>query len=140
MFFIVYVSSAVTPFSRHELDNLLTKSRDNNVKLGITGMLLYKDGNFMQLLEGEEPVVLKLFAAIGRDPRHCGTTILIQGALAERQFSDWSMGFCDLNAADAVSAPGYSEFRNTPLTGNEFASDPERCQKLLRLLQRAMVI
>jgi len=49
---LVYVSSATELFSDTQLENLLLRSRQNNSTLGITGMLLYKDGNFMQCLEG----------------------------------------------------------------------------------------
>jgi Sensors of blue-light using FAD. len=48
MFFLVYVSSATRPFSREDLRVLLETCRKNNAELGVTGMLLYKDGNFMQ--------------------------------------------------------------------------------------------
>jgi Sensors of blue-light using FAD len=138
MFFLVYVSSAVKPFLQSELLDLLAKSRENNARLGITGMLLYKDGNFMQALEGEEGAVQALYARIGRDPRHRGLLTLLQGPLEERQFPEWSMGFRDLNAADVLSTPGYSEFLNTPLMGKEFSSDPTRCQKLLLTFKRNM--
>ena len=60
MFHLVYVSSAVRPFSKSELVELLNVTRDNNSRLGVTGMLLYRDGNFMQVLEGGEPVVRAL--------------------------------------------------------------------------------
>jgi hypothetical protein len=138
MFFLVYVSSAVRPFSQSELVELLAKSHENNAPLGVTGMLLYKDGNFMQVLEGEEEVVRTLYARIGLDPRHRGLLTILQGPLAERQFLDWSMGFRDLNAADALATPGYNEFLNTPLTGEEFSPDPTRCQKLLTMFKRTM--
>ena len=72
---------------------LLEHARRNNEKAGVTGMLLYKDGNFMQVLEGEERVVQALSAKIGRDPRHEKMVTLLEGPLAEREFSDWSMGF-----------------------------------------------
>jgi hypothetical protein len=138
MHFLVYVSSAVTPFSGSELVDLLKKSHEKNATLGITGMLLYKDGNFMQVLEGEEEVVRTLYTRIAGDPRHRGLHTLLQRPLAERQFPDWSMGFRDLNAADALSIPGYSEFLNAPLTGEEFASNPTRCQKFLMMFKRNM--
>ena len=47
---IVYVSSATRPFQEAELQDLLLKARENNARLGVTGMLLYIGGNFMQLL------------------------------------------------------------------------------------------
>lgn len=138
MFFLIYVSSAVMPFSRSELVELLAKSHENNAALDVSGMLLYKDGNFMQVLEGEEEVVRNLYAKIGLDPRHRGLLIILQGSLEERQFPDWSMGFRDLNAADAISTPGYNEFLNTPLTDEKFSLDPTRSQKLLMVFKKSM--
>jgi hypothetical protein len=138
MLFLVYLSSADTLFSPAELHDLLTHIRAKNARLGITGVLLYKDGNFMQLLEGEPDVVRALYTTIQRDPRHHGVLILLQGPLAERQYPDWSMGFRDVNAAEVQSMPSYSEFLNTPLTGEEFASNPSRCQKLLLTFKKYM--
>lgn len=138
MFFLVYVSSAVNQFSKDELLDLLEKSRVNNASLSITGMLLYKDGNFMQILEGEKEAVLALRDRISRDPRHKGILSLLQGALAERQFPEWTMGFRDLNSAELSAAPGFNEFMNTPLTGAEFSADPSRAHKLLLTFKRTM--
>ncbi len=138
MFFTIYASSATTPFSHSDLLNLLAKSRENNEKLGITGMLLYKEGNFMQVLEGEEAVVRSLHAKIERDPRHKGMSTLLWGTQEKRQFPDWSMGFRDLNRIDVQSVPGYSKFLNTPLTSAAFSSEPTRCQKLLQTFKEIM--
>ena len=137
MYSLIYVSSAVTPFSPVELTDLLAISHQNNALLGITGMLLYKDGNVMQALEGEEAAVRKLYAKIGRDPRHRGVQTLLQGPVDERQFPAWSMGFRDLRAG-GDAPPGYSQFLNTPLTGEEFATDLTRCQKLLTTFKKSM--
>ena len=64
MFSLVYVSAAVTWFSDRELRGLLAQCRLSNAQTGITGMLLYKDGNFMQTLEGDERTVRALEARI----------------------------------------------------------------------------
>jgi hypothetical protein len=138
MFSLVYVSSAVTPFSQAELAGLLATCHRNNASRGITGMLLYKDGNVMQVLEGDEAAVLELHEKIGRDPRHHGMITLLQGPLQERQFPGWSMGFRDLRSRHAAAPTGYSEFLNTPLTGQEFSADPTRCQRLLMMFKKSM--
>jgi D-alanine-D-alanine ligase-like ATP-grasp enzyme len=138
LYSLVYVSSAVTLFSSAELVALLDQSRANNARLGISGMLLYKDGNTMQLLEGERDAVLALYERIAVDPRHRGVLRLLEGPTETRLFADWSMAFHDLNAPDAGAIPGYSEFLNTPLTGAEFSANPTRCQKLLTTFKRAM--
>lgn len=138
LFFLVYVSSAVRPFTRPDLEDLLATSRENNAELGITGMLLYKDGNFMQVLEGEEEPVRALYDKIGDDLRHRGEITLREGFTEGRQFPDWSMGFRDLESQEVRETPGYSEFLNTPLTGREFSGDPTRAQKLLLTFKKTM--
>jgi Sensors of blue-light using FAD len=138
MFSLVYVSSTVTPFSPAELAGLLSVCHRNNSAQGITGMLLYKDGNVMQALEGDETAVLELHTKIALDPRHHGLITLLQGPVQERQFPDWSMGFQDLKARDLAAPSGYSEFLNTPLTGQEFSADPTRCQRLLLMFKKSM--
>ncbi len=138
MFFLTYASTATRDLSKSDLNELLAQCRKNNAELGITGMLLYKDGNFMQVLEGEESAVRSLYAKIGRDPRHKGEILLQQGNLEERQFPGWSMGYRDLASQEARSIPEYSEFLNTPLTGQEFSANPSRSQKLLLSFKRNM--
>jgi hypothetical protein len=138
VFFLVYISSATQPFSVDDLSTLLAVSRKNNAELGITGMLLYKDGNFMQVLEGDERTVRALYEKIGVDPRHSGEITLLQGFVDERQFPDWSMGFRDLNSPEIRATQSYNEFLNTPLTGQEFSGDPSRSQKLLLTFKRTM--
>jgi hypothetical protein len=138
VFHTVYASSASQPFSKPELRALLEQARPKNAKLGLTGMLLYKDGNFMQVLEGEPDAVRKLMETIEGDPRHRGYLALLQGTSEQRLFPDWSMGFHDLAEQSAQKTPGYSEFMNTALTGVEFSQQPNRCMKLLLLFKKNM--
>lgn len=60
MFRLIYVSSATAPFTEQQLEELLQESRRNNLSADITGMLLYREGKFMQTLEGPEVAVKKL--------------------------------------------------------------------------------
>lgn len=138
MFCLVYASSATRLFSPSQLTELLSTCHTHNRQLDVTGMLLYKDGNFMQALEGQEQVVRELYAKISRDQRHGGVLTLLQGIAPARQFPGWSMGFRDLNSLDVRSLPGYNEFLNTPLTGAEFSADPTRCQRLLTMFKKMM--
>jgi Sensors of blue-light using FAD len=138
MIYLVYASSAARLFTKDELADLLAVSRTNNARAGITGMLVYKGGNFLQVLEGEEEPVEALHRKILLDPRHKGIITLICGPLAERAFPEWSMEFRDLGAAEVQSDPAFSDFLNTPLTGEEFSANPTRAQKLLLSFKRAM--
>lgn len=92
-FRLMYVSSGVRLFGDNELAELLAVARRNNAQLGISGMLLYLDGNFLQVLEGNEPDVRRLFATIGQDVRHRGLIVLLSQSIETRAFPDWSMGF-----------------------------------------------
>ena len=139
MFYLIYASSAGKLFSKEQLVDLLARSQANNVTLGITGMLLYKDGSFMQALEGDEAAVRGLFEKISHDSRHKMVSVIHQGNIDERQFPDWSMGFRNLNSPDVQSVPGYTEFLNKGLTGNEFTSNPTICQKLLLMFKQHMI-
>lgn len=137
VFSLTYVSSASTQLSARHLRTLLEKCISNNRPRDITGMLLYKDGNFMQVLEGDEKVVRAVHGIIAADPRHRGLLTLLQGSMPRRQFPDWSMGFRDLSA-NLDNHEGYSEFLNLPLTGTEFKSDPTKAQKLLLSFKESM--
>ncbi len=77
------------------LAHLVDAARARNRQLGITGVLLHHNGEYVQLLEGEREVVETLFRArIARDPRHRGVTVCWEQAIAVRGFEDWSMGLC----------------------------------------------
>ena len=116
--------------------DLLEHARRNNERAGVTGMLLYKDGKFLQVLEGEERVVQALATMISCDPRHHQMVTLLEGLVAEREFAEWTMGFCNLDAPEASHVEGYSEFMNTPLTEDAFSENPTRAQRLLRIFKR----
>ena len=135
---LIYVSSAVQLFSQAELLALLETSRRNNIQAGITGMLLYKDGNFMQAIEGAPVEIRRLHERISRDPRHAGLITLSERRIEQRQFSDWSIGFRNLSDPGLRGVQGYNEFLNTPLTGAEFSGEPSRAEKLLLSFKRKM--
>lgn len=133
---LVYVSIANEEVREEELLEILRVSRINNSRTGITGILLYKNRKFMQLLEGDEDAVCKTFARIGRDSRHRDVTVLFQNETDERDFADWSMGFQNLDEQAARATPGYSRFLEAEFSLFEFASDPSRAHQLLRIFRR----
>ena len=130
---LVYASSASAPTSGAGLRVLLEECRRRNRRTGVTGLLLYHQGSFLQALEGERWVVLDTFACISRDPRHHDVLKLLEEPVRERRFPDWSMGFCDLDGEDVT---GRSDFLCGPFTGREFSADPSRAERLLLQFKR----
>ncbi len=85
------------------LDGILQSARRNNQALGITGLLLYIDGGFLQVLEGEEEAVHRIYTRIRADNRHWETRLMLDRE-APRAFGDWSMGFEHLTGDDPETA------------------------------------
>ena len=90
---LVYMSSAVRWPDMDELAALLHTSYERNRALGITGLLLYRNATFLQVLEGDEAAVREVYARIVRDPRHTGLVKLIDAPVTQREFPDWTGSF-----------------------------------------------
>lgn len=91
----LYASNTSRGLSDVVLEDILASSRKNNFRSGITGILLFIEGGFMQVLEGPGPAVSQTFDRISKDRRHWNTTVLLDRD-APRTFSEWSMGFSRL--------------------------------------------
>jgi hypothetical protein len=128
---LIYQSAARGRFGPQELTELLKRARDNNAQRGLTGMLLYDDGSFLQVLEGERDPVLEVYTRILKDPRHDSITKLLEREADERTFGDWQMGFVAVGGI-AVSIPGYSEFLRH---GSESTSSGDRALRVLSLFR-----
>jgi hypothetical protein len=93
IFSLVYVSRAAAWVTRQDLLDLMATSRTANARDGITGLLLYSDGGFLQMLEGTRGAVESLYASITLDERHDDVTLVRTREQREREFPDWSMAF-----------------------------------------------
>jgi len=94
IFFLTFVSAATELCTDEELVRLLDTCRRNNSKRGITGLLLYHEGSFIEIIEGPQNTIEWLFInKILHDKRHHQVIKLISGIAPHRSFPDWSMGF-----------------------------------------------
>ena len=100
---LIYVSTTTQRHSDSDMDALLAQCRRNNATHGITGMLLYKDGHFMQVLEGHPDRVDAIYARILGDPRHRESIVVLDRGGTGRDFPDWTMGY---RRVDAGEVPG----------------------------------
>jgi len=107
---LVYSSAATEPFDDAQLIELLRLARRKNARLGVTGMLLYHAGTFVQMLEGDEEVVESLFARIEEDPRHDETRVLLRRSDVPRTFGEWTMGFVQATREMIATIDGLNDF------------------------------
>jgi len=90
---LLYVSHTSPDLTVAELDNMLTTSRRNNAMLGITGLLLYIEGGFLQILEGDERPLRELYTRVAADRRHWDVRLMLDREVPARAFVGWNMGF-----------------------------------------------
>jgi hypothetical protein len=90
---IAYVSAASWSLVDEQVERIVAEARRRNALNGVTGVLLYCDGNFMQYLEGEEDAVVDTFARIRASESHYQINELMNQPILEREFGDWTMGF-----------------------------------------------
>ena len=107
---LTYLSTATEALDETELRELLDTVREKNHALGLTGMLLYAGGHFIQTLEGPEDVVDATFTRIEHDRRHRNLIVALREQIAARAFPDWSMGFETLDAEEAAQLPGFNDY------------------------------
>lgn len=110
---------------------ILMKSRINNKKNGLVGVLYFGDGCFFQCLEGETAAVEELYAKLLQDPRHTDLKIISQKVIKDFSFAEWAMKYVplDLPMSSLLKAHGFNRF-------NPYLFDDEMNQRVLTLLHQ----
>ena len=129
---LIYLSSLADIKLEPEIGKILESSVRRNEANGITGMLLYANGNFMQVLEGEQQAVEDTYARICADPRHYDIIDLIKAPIAQRQFAQWSMGYQHLSAEFLRKFPSYALFFMFRANDGAIRAEPGIALDLLR--------
>jgi Sensors of blue-light using FAD len=107
---IVYASKATHPMLPKDLAEILITARSRNLANGITGILLFRRGHFLQVLEGPREQLNVLLDKLSRDPRHGSVRVLLDEDVSTRAFGAWSMAFQDVTGLEPAALPGYSRF------------------------------
>ncbi|GIX32485.1 MAG: hypothetical protein KatS3mg125_0441 [Lysobacterales bacterium] len=90
---LIYASAVCEGVGSSQVRAILDVSRRNNAALGVTGLLCFSSGVFLQWLEGRRDAVNRLYHRIASDPRHRDPVLLWLEDAHERVFADWSMGY-----------------------------------------------
>ena len=109
---IVYVSIASKDLNELDLELLLKDIRSKNQEKKITGLLLYNNGSFIQVIEGEKETIQSVFSIIKNDLRHSNVVKLHEDNIEKRAFPDWCMGFRKISNKKTSQIRGFSDYMN----------------------------
>ena len=130
IFQAIYVSTATEPLSSAQLRDLLITARQRNRNAGISGLLLYANRRFIQVLEGPEDAVRDLLKSIQKDYRHKNVDALRLEKKDKRHFPDWQMGFRDFTT-EAETLPIVSRFLEPDFDVSVFNDDSNEAYRIL---------
>jgi len=106
---LLYVSRALDPKASEVTESILDSARQHNMSNGITGILCYGGGIYLQAIEGGRRQVNELYGHIVRDPRHKDVALLHYSEITERRFGGWTMGQVNLSKLNTSIVLKYSE-------------------------------
>ena len=129
---LIYVSS-LSPGDEEQLPAILESAQRHNEKNGLTGMLLYAGGNFMQVLEGEPEHVQSTYDRIAQDPRHRSVELISRMGVAHREFPDWSMGLHRITEADVSRFPQHARWFRFGFDPSAIRAQPGVALELLQI-------
>ncbi|MGV3516574.1 BLUF domain-containing protein [Luteitalea sp.] len=99
---MLYLSRTNQSWSTAELEALCVYARARNTQDGLTGLLLYGNGHFVQLLEGRRQPLLLTYNRICLDPRHGDIVLLVDGPISQRSFPEWAMGALNVDSSGDI--------------------------------------
>jgi len=129
---VTYLSRESDPLTAKALVDLLEQCKHNNPTLGVTGMLIYANGTFLQTLEGETNTVENLLGKIERDSRHRDFLVIKSEAATERLYENWSMGFERLTEATLHDMPALKSFQLEDFNPEYLSAHPTVVENLLQ--------
>jgi hypothetical protein len=135
---LIYLSTMIGD-AEHELKPIWESSVKHNQLNGITGMLLYHQGGFMQALEGSRANVMETYERICEDKRHHHIDTLTIGEIENRHFGTWSMGFKHINAIEAAKFPKQAAVFDFSKQADAIKAEPGLALEMLTLFSNRMV-
>ncbi|XOV80569.1 MAG: BLUF domain-containing protein [Aestuariibacter sp.] len=121
IFQLVYISRETQRFDKESLGSLLTKAKQNNADLNVTGALIYNGGRFLQVLEGQQQQVEALYHSIKQDNRHADVRLLYTGESKVRYFGNWSMNMFNLECDKPKNLSSLKDIVSAAANGEKFA-------------------
>ncbi|WP_298494546.1 BLUF domain-containing protein [uncultured Algibacter sp.] len=129
---LIYSSQAVEQFTKRQLLDLLHDSRGFNTIDNISGVLMHKNGYFLQIIEGQPEMIDDLLVRLRKDTRHKDLKIIHDSTVKERLFTNWAMGCADFDDAELGMLPGFRTDLTNPEVIEELITNLPEVATLLR--------
>jgi hypothetical protein len=136
---IMYSSQAAKPMTVSALEEILTDARAGNAARNVTGALVYVDGVFFQIIEGDKDVVRKLIANIAGDTRHEAVKVFYEAEVDARTFESWGMAYLSPTAEQMSAWAGLPGTTTVEGILAEIESDPKRAPRILPNILQALL-
>ena len=133
---LVYTSTAKKLMGERDLRHILRAARTNNSANGLTGLLVYHDGCFLQALEGEAAQVEKCYINIQKDARHENCILMSNDDIVTRIFSKWWMTYRSIEDLGHYQKNQFLRLQDvaTHARSNDLTDDPKINAFLLAFL------
>lgn len=131
---IIYTSKAIRDFDEGELAEILSVAVRNNARMNVTGLLLYTQGTFMQVLEGDATTLDNLISQVEKDTRHYDMEVVVRNSIKDREFSQWHMGYRRLGLDDIQAMPNFAPFFETGFDPAKISAQPDICLEIMKAL------
>jgi len=135
---IIYSSQATNSMSSASLEQILKDARTGNKKRDITGVLVYFEDVFVQILEGEKDAVCELMVSIARDSRHHSLKIFYEAEVEKRAFESWSMAYLSPTAEELSNWTGLEGAETIDNLLAHLYREPDRVPRILISLVEAL--
>lgn len=114
LYTLTYKSIEIKCGIKSDMEDLLLKSRSNNIINGITGCLIYHEGGFIQILEGDKKKIYSLFEKIKLDTRHTNVNLFSEVEIEKRVFPNWGMAYYTIDK-DIDNQQEFEQFKRNLL-------------------------
>lgn len=133
MIMITYISTSKQPFTEEDLMTLRMECEQRNAQMGITGVLIYSKGHFLQILEGKPDKVYTVYDHVNKDPRHA-LIFVDEQSTDERVFGKWHMGYLNL---DEIRQSGLLDEEQVSMAAlQHLLHEPTEVRRLLEIFEQ----
>jgi len=135
---VVYSSVATEVMPKSKLYKILFHARMNNKRDDITGLLVFVDGQFLQVLEGDFEAITRVLKKITSDPRHTDVRVISDVPIEQRTFASWQMAYASPSAKELAVWAGLRDTTTIERTLAALEDDPNRVSGVLTKVLRAI--